>query len=164
MVQNDGFEVKRCQVKINQDMDSDRFGEVTGVRVEVCSLEPGQSTGSAWTGGGQDGVSSGTGENLRGNREDSTTGNMQIQVPRIAVENTEEVEVTGDREIQNENLNTIQGQSQNTIQGETGAEKDTVRVVSGPVYQKIGELRSRISSYCGVEERNVEIGILEEKR
>ena len=50
------------------------------------------------------------------------------------------------------------------MRGETLAEDDTARVVSGPVYQKIGELRSRISSYCGVEEQDVEIGIVEAER
>lgn len=160
MAQVDGFEVNSCQVKINQDTDSEQFGEVTGVRVEVCSVLPAQSVESSRTGTGQNGSSSKTAERLKGTSEstkkESATGETEIQISKIIIEN------------QNENPNKTQGQSKNTIQGETQtetqAEEDTARAVSSPVYQKMGELRSRISWYCGVEEQNVEIGVVEAER
>lgn len=177
MAQIDGFEVAGCWVEINQDTDSEHFGEVMGVRVEVCSAWHEQGAESTQTGTGENGGSlehgenlqeKKTGKNLVGYGKNRATGNIQIQIPKIAVEKMEEVEVTGERELQNENLNKTQGQSQNAILGETQSveniQEDTARAVSGPVYQKIGELRSRISSYCGVEERNVEIGIVEAER
>ena len=43
-----------------------------------------------------------------------------------------------------------------------GAEEENKKETEGD--QRLGELRGRISSYCGVEEQYVEIRILEEKR
>ncbi|WP_432627465.1 stage III sporulation protein AF [Brotaphodocola sp.] len=177
MAQIDGFEVAGCWVEINQDVDSEQFGEIMGVRVEVCSARHEQGAESARTERGQDDGSSGSGENLQeketwenlvGYGKDRATGNIQIQIPKIAVEGMEKVEAAGARENKKEDPNKTQGKSQNAILGENQSvediQEDTARAVSGPVYQKIGELRSRISSYCGVEERNVEIGVVEEKR
>lgn len=167
IAQADGFAVRKCQVQINQDMDSEQFGEVTGVRVELCSVQPEkQSTEIAKmdtiktdttrvkTENSVDvsGISGEETETGHSTDKISTTKNSgadksEIQIPQITVEKMDSEQF-----------------GQKTIQSETQAEDDTARAVSGPVYQKIGELRSRISSYCGVEEQNVEIGIVEAER
>ena len=160
IAQADGFEVRNCRVKINQDMDSEQFGEVTGVRAEVCSVQPEQSAE----------IDTELSKNMTKN---DGADKSEIQISKITVENIEHAENAenvdkkeraGSSENQNKNLNKTQEENQKTMRGETLAEDDTARVVSGPVYQKIGELRSRISSYCGVEEQDVEIGIVEAER
>lgn len=167
IAQADGFKVRNCQVQINQDMDSEQFGEVTGVKVEICSVQPEkQSTEITKTDtiktdttrvetensvdvSGISGEETETGHSTDKTSKTKNGGadKSEIQIPQITVEKMDSEQF-----------------GQKNIQSETQTEDDTARAVSGPVYQKIGELRSRISSYCGVEEQNVEIGIVEAER
>ena len=100
IAQADGFEVRNCRVKINQDMDSEQFGEVTGVRAEVCSVQPEQSAE----------IDTELSKNMTKN---DGADKSEIQISKITVENIEHAENAenvdkkeraGSSENQNKNL------------------------------------------------------------
>lgn len=156
-----GFQAEKCLVEINQDVDSGQFGKVMSVQVELSQTnhpDARQETSA---------------------KPVSVSGTeVQIQIPKIAIESGVQDKTGIDEKETNEerankenankankgesNENEVNKNKSNKNEIKERAEGENKKETESD--QRLGELRGRISSYCGVEEQYVEIRILEEKR